>query len=189
MRKILSTLFMLALVLTEVSAQDDRSFNQIDEEGNVTQRTENRNFNKNSNDTTKNKEIPKGHYAWKIDRRLGDVIPSAKDTVHHLFMNTTFNSGMYGEYNSTGNNYSARQSRIFMNRKESSSFIFTDPYSFFFRQPDEFLFINTLSPYTIVTYDNCGDKQFGEDRIDAKFAVNANKRLGVGFNLSYDYAR
>ena len=189
MRKILSTLFLLALVLTEVSAQDDRSFNQIDEEGNVTQRTENRNFNKNSNDTTKNKEIPKGHYAWKIDRRLGDVIPSAKDTVHHLFMNTTFNSGMYGEYNSTGNNYSARQSRIFMNRKESSSFIFTDPYSFFFRQPDEFLFINTLSPYTIVTYDNCGDKQFGEDRIDAKFAVNANKRLGVGFNLSYDYAR
>lgn len=189
MRNILSTLFLLMFVLTEVSAQDTRQFNQIDEDGNVTQRSENRNFNKNSNDTTKNKEIPKGHFAWTIDRRFGDVIPADKDTIHHLFMNTTFNTGMHGEFNTTGNNYTARENRIFIDRKESSSFIFTDPYTFFFKQPDEFLFINTLSPYTLVTYDNCGDKQFGEDRIEGKFAVNANKRLGFGFDLNYDYAR
>ena len=94
MRNILSTLFLLMFVLTEVSAQDTRQFNQIDEDGNVTQRSENRNFNKNSNDTTKNKEIPKGHFAWTIDRRFGDVIPADKDTIHHLFMNTTFNTGI-----------------------------------------------------------------------------------------------
>lgn len=144
MRNILSTLFLLMFVLTEVSAQDTRQFNQIDEDGNVTQRSENRNFNKNSNDTTKNKEIPKGHFAWTIDRRFGDVIPADKDTIHHLFMNTTFNTGMHGEFNTTGNNYTARENRIFIDRKESSSFIFTDPYTFFFKQPDEFLFINTL---------------------------------------------
>ena len=189
MRNILSTLLMLMMVLTEASAQDSRTYNQIDENGNITQRNENRNFNKNSNDTTKNKEVPKGHFAWKVDRRFGDVIPSDRDTIHHLFMNTTFNSGMYGEYNHTGNNYSARQSRIFINRKENSSFILTDPYSFFWKDPDEFVFINTLSPYTLVTYDNCGDKQFGEDRIDGKFAINVNKELGFGFDLNYDYAR
>ena len=107
MRNILSTLFLLMFVLTEVSAQDTRQFNQIDEDGNVTQRSENRNFNKNSNDTTKNKEIPKGHFAWTIDRRFGDVIPADKDTIHHLFMNTTFNTGMHGEFNTTGNNSSS----------------------------------------------------------------------------------
>jgi hypothetical protein len=126
---------------------------------------------------------------WTVDRKFGSVVPAVSDTVHHLFMNTTFNTGVYGEYNTTGSNYTARQSRIFINRPESDQFIFTQPYSFFFKQPDEFLFINTLSPYTCVTYDNCGDKQFGEDRIDAKFAVNANKRLGIGFDLNYDYAR
>ena len=190
MRKIFTILFLMMYVLTEAGAQDDRSYSQIDNEGNVSLRNENRNFNKNSNDTTKKaKEFPKGHHVWTVDRRFGDVIPSMPDTVHHLYQNTTFNSGLYGEYSSTGSNYTSRLSRIYINRRESSSFIFTDPYSFFFRQPDEFLFVNTLSPYTLISYDTCGDKQSGEDRIDAKFAVNANKRLGFGFDLNYDYAR
>ena len=49
--------------------------------------------------------------------------------------------------------------------------------------------MNTLSPYTSILYDNCGDKTNGEDRIDAKFAVNAGKRLNFGFDLDYAYAR
>lgn len=179
---------LLLLALTSVRAQD--TFNQIDERGNVTQRSNNGNFNKHNNDTTShNKEIPKGIHAWTVDRKFGEVIPAVPDTLHHLFMNTTFNSGFYGEYNNTGSNYTARQSRIFINRPESSSFIFTDPYSFFNVEPDEFLYLNTLSPYTNVTYDNCGDKTNGEDRIDAKFAVNVNKRFSIGFDLTYDYAR
>ena len=187
MKTRLTLLALFLLTLYSVRAQD--VFNQIDESGNISRRSENGNFSSHNNDTTKNKEIPKGHYVWTVDRKFGDVIPSSPDTIHHLFMNTTFNSGVYGEYNTTGSNYTARLSRIFINRAESSSFIFTEPYTFFYKQPDEFLFMNTLSPYTCVTYDNCGDKQYGEDRIDAKFAVNANKRLGFGFDLNYDYAR
>ncbi|MBR4729807.1 MAG: putative porin [Prevotella sp.] len=189
MLRVVGILITFTFSLLTSSAQDNRTFNQIDENGNVTQRSDNRNFNKNSNDTTKNKDIPKGHYSWTIDRKFGDVIPATPDTLHHLFLNTTFNTGFYGEYNTLGSNYTARQNRIFIDRRENSSFIFTDPYSFFFKQPDEFLFMNTLSPYTCVTYDNCGDNLNGEDRLNAKFAVNANKRLGFGFDLSYDYAR
>ena len=189
--RVMVTLFTIHYSLFTVFAQDRRAYNQIDESGNITQRnvSDNSNFNKHNNDTTKNKEIPKGHYSWTVDRKFGDITPATPDTVHHLFMNTTFNTGFYGDYNTIGNNYSARQSRIFVNRPESSSFIFTEPYSFFYKHPDEFLFMNTLSPYTCVTYDNCGDELNGEDRIDAKFAVNANKRLGFGFDLNYDYAR
>ena len=174
------------LAIRPMMAQD--TFNQIDEMGNVSQR--NQNFNKHNNDTTsKNKEVPKGLKTWTVDRKFGNVIPTEPDTVHHLFPQSLFNSGRYGEYNTVGNNYSARQNRIYIDRKESSSFIFTDPYSFFMVDPDEFLFTNTLSPLTYLTYDNCGDKQHGEDRLDAKFAVNVNKRLGFGFQFTYDYAR
>jgi len=116
-------------------------------------------------------------------------MPTTPDTLHHLYMNTTLNTGRYGEYNTTGNNYTARLSRIFIDRKESSSFIFTDPYSFFMKDPEELHFTNTLSPITYINYDNCGDKQNGEDHIAAKFAVNANKRLGMGFETDYQYAR
>ena len=185
----LSTLILALLALVQISAQNTREFNQIDENGTVTQRSENGNFNKHNKDTTKTKEIPKGIYVWTIDRRLGDVIPAEPDTLPHLFMNTTFNSGFYGDYNTTGSNYTARLSRIFIDRPYAEYFIFTEPYSFVNKKPDEFLFMNTLSPYTRVLYDNCGDKTNGEDHIDAKFAVNANKRLNFGFDLDYAYAR
>ena len=166
------------------------TYNQIDEMGNVTQRSENQNFNKHNNDTTsKNKEVPKGLRVWTVDRKFGNVIPTEPDTIHHLFPQSLFNTGTYGQYNTIGNNYSARQNRIFIDRKESSSFIFTDPYSFFMVDPDEFHFTNTLSPLTFLTYYNCGDKQHGEDRLDAKFAINVGKRLGFGFQMTYDYAR
>ena len=184
--RVIVTLFAIHCSIFTASAQD--TYNQIDEMGNVTQR--NQNFNKHNNDTTsKNKEIPKGLQAWTVDRKFGNVIPTTPDTLAHLFPNSLLNSGMYGQYNTIGNNYSARENRIFIDRKESSSFIFTDPYSFFMVDPDEFLYTNTLSPLTYLTYDNCGDKQNGEDRLDAKFAVNVNKRLGIGFQMTYDYAR
>ena len=184
---------LLLLIITfhlslDVSLAQD-TYNQIDEFGNVTERSDNSNFNKHNNDTTRNKEIPKGIRTWTVDRTFGDIIPVEPDTVHHLFMNTTFNSGLYGEYNHTGSNYTARLSRIFINRPDVDYFTFTQPYSFVEKQPDEFLFMNTLSPYTNILYDNCGDKTSGEDHIDAKFAVNAGKRLNFGFDLEYAYAR
>ena len=187
MTKRLSLLILSLLVLTTVSAQD--TFNQIDEMGNVSQRSDNQNFNKHNNDTTRNKEIPKGLYTWTLDRKFGDRIFVEPDTIPHLFMKTTFNSGMYGEYNHTGSNYTPRLSRVFINRPESDIFIFTQPYGFVDKRPEKFLFMNTLSPYTNVLYDNCGNKTNGEDHIDAKFAVNAGKRINIGFDLDYAYAR
>ncbi len=187
MRKRPALLILMLLVLMGTRAQD--TYNQIDDEGNISRRSENGNFNKHNNDTTRNKEIPKGFHVWNINRKFGDVIPTVPDTIPHLFMNTTFNSGLYGEYNHTGSNYTARQSRIFFNRPVTEYFIFTQPYSFIQAQPDKFHFMNTLSPYTSILYNSCGDKTDGEDRIDAKFFTNINKRVGIGFELDYAYAR
>ena len=186
-KRVVAILFTLSPfhAVTYSIAQD--TYNQIDEYGNVSQRNDN--FNKHNNDTTRNKEIPKGLYTWTVDRTFGDITLTEPDTVPHLFMNTTFNNGMYGEYNHTGSNYTPRLSRIFINRPDYDYFTFTQPYGFMERQPDEFLFMNTLSPYTTILYDNCGDKTSGEDHIDAKFAINVNKRLNFGFDLEYAYAR
>jgi len=187
MKTRLTSLLLVLLSLTGARAQD--VYNQIDETGNVTQRRDNQNFNKHNNDTTRNKEVPKGLYTWTIDRKFGDMTPVQPDTVHHLFQNTTFNTGMYGEFNTTGNNYTSRLSRIFINRAETDNFIFTQPYSYVEKRPELFHFMNTLSPYTSIAYDNCGDKTNGEDHISAKFGVNAGKRLNIGFDLDYAYAR
>lgn len=188
MKRVFLTIISLLLALTHVDAQTDRTYNQIDESGNISQRSEGQS-NRHNNDSTRNKVIPKGIYVWTIDRRLGDITPAEPDTISHLFPNTTFNTGKYGEYNTTGNNYTARLSRIFINRDEFNDFIFTQPYSLVAKEPDKWLWLNTLSPYTKITFDECGDMQHGEDHIDAIFGVNVNKRLHVGFDLDYAYAR
>lgn len=181
---------LLIALLTLPATLSAQTYNQIDEQGNVTKRTERpNNFNPHNNDTTKAAEIPVGLHVWTVDRRFGDIRPAEIDTMPHLFMRTVFNEGVHGDYNTTGNNYTARQSRIFADRPVTSQFIFTQPYSYIYREPDEFHFVNTLSPLTNMSYHSCGDKTNGEDHLEAKFAVNANKRLGGGFDLNYAYAR
>jgi len=173
------------IVAAPLSAQE---FNQIDESGNITQR--NKNFNPHNHDTTsKAKVIPHGMYVWTVDRRFGDITRTEPDTLPHLFPQSTMGMGTTGEYNTVGNNYSARLSRIFANRPLQTQLAFSDAYSQVLRQPDEWHFTNTLSPITNLTYDNCGDKTNGEDHIDARFAANFGKRIGFGFDLNYLYAR
>lgn len=185
-------MLMLSVLSALWSSTVAQVYNQMDEEGNISQRDErrNQNFNPHNNDTTsKNKEIPRGIYVWTVDRKFGDIKPAEVDTVQHLYMTSTLNSGKYGEYNTTGSNYTARQNRIYIDRKLPRQFMFTEPYSFVNKAPDELHFTNTLSPITNVSYDNCGDKTNGEDHLQAKFAVNAGKRIGIGFDLNYAYAR
>lgn len=188
-----AVLLVLLLALQSLLiAVRGQTVNEIDADGNITSYDESspsKNFNKHSKDTAQAKEIPRGIYVWTVDRRFGERARAEVDTLPHLFMNTIFNTGLYGDYNTTGNNYTARLNRIFADRPLTAQFVFTQPYDYVVKEPDELHFTNTLSPITNISYDNCGDKTNGEDHIDAKFAVNAGKRLGLGFDLNYAYAR
>ncbi|MCR5680461.1 MAG: putative porin, partial [Prevotella sp.] len=147
------------------------------------------NFNPHKSDSTSNKEVPKRLYVWTVDRHFGDIRRAEPDTLPHLYPQSTLGMGRQGEYNTVGSNYTARQNRIFTDRKETGNFLLTDAYDQSLRRPDEWHFTNTLSPITNLSYDNCGDKTNGEDHVNAFFAVNAGKKTGIGFNLDYQYAR
>lgn len=146
----------------------------------------------NEDDTVRTVKIPTGIYAWNIDERFGSIHPVIPDTVPHRFQNDNNTDGPTGHYAFLGNLGSARVSRL---RSEqyfqgfSPRFIFASPYDFFIKQPGELLFTNTKSPFTNITYHECGNKQNGEDRIRALFSTNVNKRLGLGFKLDYLYGR
>ena len=143
-------------------------------------------------DSVEKTDIPIEVKMWRIDERFGDVRPIEADTASHLFQNQAFTEGLHGEYNTTGNLGSPRQARIFGLRRATmmqDPFIFSQPFDFFVKEPDEYLFTNTKSPFTNLTYHSCGNKTNGEDRISALFGVNAGKKLGVGFKLDYLYGR
>ena len=161
------------------------SFNQMDEDGNVTRRTTKHNADSLGTD----KEIPKGIKVWTVDERFGDIRKAELDTVPHMFMNTIFGTGLRGEYNTLGNVGTPRINRVFIDRQDDGQFLFTQPYDYFVKPVSTFHFTNTLSPFTNLTYNTAGNRTNGEDHFTAKFGVNAGKRLGVGFNFDYIYGR
>lgn len=138
---------------------------------------------------TSHKEVPKGMKVWTLSEHFGDRLEATADTSMHLFMNKVFTTGLYGEYNTTGNLGSPRISRIVTDRDFSPTFAFTEPYGYFITKPTEIRFTNTLSPITNATYFSCGDKTDGEDKLKVLFATNINKEAGVGFKFDYDYGR
>lgn len=190
MKKYLCSVFFLWLAVVQASAQVPRvrtnDYNLMDPNGNVATANDRRN---RADSTSSHKEIPKGIYVWTVDSRFGDRKAAQLDTLSHMYMNTIFTSGLRGEYNTTGNLGSPRQARVFVDRQVGSQFLFTDPYDYFITPVSDFHFTNTLSPFTNLTYNNCGDRTNGEDHFTAKFGVNAGKRLGVGFKFDYLYGR
>lgn len=190
MKKYLCSVLFLWLAVVQASAQVPRirtnDYNSMDPNGNVATANDRRN---RADSTSSHKEIPKGNYVWTVDSRFGDRKAAQLDTLSHMYMNTIFTSGLRGEYNTTGNLGSPRQARVFVDRQVGSQFLFTDPYDYFITPVSDFHFTNTLSPFTNLTYNNCGDRTNGEDHFTAKFGVNAGKRLGVGFKFDYLYGR
>lgn len=143
-------------------------------------------------DASSLKNVPEGIYAWRINPTFGTIIPASIDTLMHGFQNESSSKGKYGGYLSTGNLGAPRKSLTLSHvlaNEWSEQFIFMLPYDFFASRGTNQLFTNTKSPFTNITYHECGDKEHGEDHITALFAVNAGKKLGLGFNLDYLYGR
>lgn len=190
MKKLLFSFLFSALAVVSASAQVSRAnfdnYNSMSPDGNITTANQRR---ERSDSTSQHKEIPRGIYVWTVDQRFGDRRPAKLDTLSHMYMNTLFTTGLRGEYNTTGNLGAPRQARIFIDRRQGSQFLFTDPYDYFVTPVQDFHFTNTLSPFTNLTYNTCGDRTNGEDHFTAKFGVNAGKRLGVGFKFDYLYGR
>ena len=183
---LLATTCLAALAGAPLAAQNIRPdlMNTADEQQ--------RRDNPFARDSVEKTNVPEGIYAWTVGRRFGDIRPTVYDTVPHAFQNEAFTSGPTGHYNYTGNLGAPRISRFFREQSPSmmvTPFIFTTPYDFFVRSEDEVMYTNTKSPFTNITYHECGNKTNGEDRFKALFSVNSGKRLGMGFKTDYLYGR
>ena len=191
-RLVLAVAILLTATASNAVAQIDNrngnqfdQFNQMSPDGNISQRS-----SRNMADSLgTDKEIPKGIKVWTVDQRFGDRRQAELDTMSYMYPNTIFTTGLRGEYNTTGNLGAPRINRIFINRAETDQFLFTQPYDYIVSPVDQFHFTNTLSPFTNLDYNTAGNRTNGEDHFKAKFAVNAGKRLGVGFNVDYMYGR
>lgn len=194
MRKI----FFIAIILLicgTISAQNTYQQGQFTRQfGNSASGTDSNLYDRNGNpiDTTSvidASTIPIGLSCWKIDRQFGNMTEVPVDTLQHDFQNTNDTGGPTGHYTYLGNLGSPRISHVFFERKDPEQFFFLDPYDFTVVEPEDVVYTNTKSPFTNLTYYKQGGSSDGEERFKAYFAVNANKRLGFGFNIDYVYGR
>ena len=147
-------------------------------------------FKKNDKDSTKVEvNVPKEIHQWHVNERTGETETMNADTLQHMFQNSHLTEGVNGEYNFLGNMGTPRQSRIFFNRPTGTEYDFLQPYDYFYTRPGRFIFTDTKSPYTNLTYHSSGNKVDGDDRFRAYFTTNAGKHFGAGFLFDYLYAR
>ena len=194
MRKI----FFIAIILLicgTISAQNTYQQGQFTRQfGSSASGTDSNLYDRNGNpiDTTSvidASTIPIGLSCWKRHRQFGNMTEVPVDTLQHDFQNTNDTGGPTGHYTYLGNLGSPRISHVFFERKDPEQFFFLDPYDFTVVEPEDVVYTNTKSPFTNLTYYKQGGSSDGEERFKAYFAVNANKRLGFGFNIDYVYGR
>ncbi|MCR4994745.1 MAG: putative porin [Bacteroidales bacterium] len=193
--RFLFTLLLCLTTLCPVRAQSvatdilsEGGEQQLDEFGNPVKKDSGKTWGR---DTTKTDHtVPTDFHQWRIDERLGTVIPQQfNDTLSHRFPNFNSTDGYEGEYSYLGNLASPRLSRIYLNRDLTSDLMFLQPYDYFHTTPSSLLFTNTKSPLTNLSYHSCGTRENGQDRFRAYFASNINKIAGLGFKVDYAYGR
>lgn len=190
MKKYLLALFIqLCLLPYPVSGQNEINDNTVENDADVDMDTREKKTVWGRDSIKKDRKIPIGVFQWKIDERLGNVTPAEADTLPHHFQNFNRTDGYTGQYNFLGNLGSPRIARVFFDRHENDPLFFYTPYDYFYTRIDDFLFSNTKSPITNLSYHSCGTRENGEDRVRAYFATNINKRAGIGFKADYLYGR
>ena len=189
MKKLTFLFALFVLVANTAMAQTDDTTPYDDGTFTADGYRNNRNAGRSDSIQSEHKEIPRGLKVWTIDERFGDRKSAVPDTLSYMYMNSNLTYGKRGEYNTLGNLGSPRQNRIFIDRPATSEFFFLDHYDMFIVQPNEFQFTSTLSPITVLSYNTAGNRNNGEDRLKALFAVNAGKEWGFGFKFDYLYGR
>lgn len=147
-------------------------------------------FRDNPKDSTKKElKVPKEIHQWIVNERSGEPVQIEADTAQFMFQNWHLTEGANGEYNFLGNMGSPRMSRIFFNRPTDTSYDLLQPYDYFIIRPGEFIYTDTKSPYTNLSYHSSGNTVNGDDRFKAYFTTNAGKHFGAGFLFDYLYTR
>ena len=128
-------------------------------------------------------------YGWKIDSRFGERRWADIDTTFLNFHQAMLMDGNDVSINYLGNIGSPAQSMIFFERPESSRFMFLDAFSYSRKNPEDQIFVNTKIPYSEIFYQSAGDNNSKEERLMVKFTSNFGKRINLGVDFDYVYAR
>ncbi|TAJ06672.1 hypothetical protein DMA11_22670 [Marinilabiliaceae bacterium JC017] len=121
---------------------------------------------------------------WRMidDFSLADTISVDTLTTGYQVYNPIYRQSFSNVH--LGNNGAPYQSNILSERVWRNEIIFHNSLPWYFAQPSDLTFYNTLTPYTNVFYHFGGPKRRSEEAVGVMFTQNVNKNWNVG--LSYN---
>lgn len=121
---------------------------------------------------------------WRMidDFSLADTISVDTLTTGYQVYNPIYRQSFSNVH--LGNNGAPYQSNILSERVWRNEIIFHNSLPWYFKQPSDLTFFNTLTPYTNVFYHFGGPKRRSEETVGVMFTQNVNKNWNVG--LSYN---
>jgi len=126
---------------------------------------------------------------WRIKPLTGVIVAAQPDTFLTDYFNRTNVEGAGISIAYPGNLGLPMESRIFSERPDRSEFMFFDNFWAYKKTPENFLFTNTKVPYTNISYQSSGSRESKEERLHALLTLNFGKKLNIGTDIDYLYAR
>lgn len=134
-------------------------------------------------------ETVKEPSAWTLTYPLGFHIPAEVDTAQYNYQRRNIPVMASDAWATTGNLGSPGLNLLWFEREKPSGFLFYDALGFWTPSFAKQKFHNTYIPTTILQYNYCGTSENHQDRLQADFAGNVNRRIGIGGFIDYLHSK
>lgn len=127
--------------------------------------------------------------AWTLTTPLGLHVADVLDTLTYNYQQRNLPALQSEATAATGNLGAEALDMIYFKRHAASPFFFDDALSFWLPSIRTQRLFNVYQPVTLVQYNFGGGRLNKTDRLQADFAGNVNRRIGVGASVDYLYSK
>ena len=128
-------------------------------------------------------------YSWKLIEPLGFQESAVVDTNYINYSLQSIPSALSPAYATTGNLGGPGINMIFTERSSMSDFFFKDALEAWLPSQSKMRYYNSRIPLTFLSYNFGGGRYNSQDRLNAVFSGNVNKRLQIGALADYLYSK
>lgn len=140
--------------------------------------------------STQPASVPERHgSAWTLSNPLGFHIPDDIDTLTYNYQRRSIPAMASDAWATTGNLGAEGIDMLFFGRPDHCDFFFDNSLSFWIPSLRKQRIYNVYVPTTIVQYNFAGGRLNKTDRLQADFAGNVNRRVGIGASMDYLYSK
>lgn len=115
--------------------------------------------------------------------------PAVVDTNYINYSMQSVPSAVSPAYATTGNLGGPGMNMIFADRRAMTDFFFTDALQAWLPSQSKIRYYNSRIPLTFLSYNFGGGRYNSQDRLNAIFSGNVNKRLQIGAMTDYLYSK